>query len=89
MPSMLGFNIERNLQPTLDFYIQTYGDKDSAITNLQANPRFLAASLEKRLKPRRNEAKKAGISINASCVRRIATDTNEKWNIFIALNKCE
>jgi len=82
-PSILNCNIESNLDLTLDFYIDALGDEREAVRLVTNNPSLLAYSLEKRLKPRLQETRDAGILIDAGCLRRIGQYTDDYWKMAI------
>ena len=79
MPSLLGCNIDTNIEPTLNFYIDALGDERKALTFVIHNPISLTFSLEKRLKPRLEEATDAGMIIDSTYLRSIMVCTKEKW----------
>ena len=79
-PPLFGYNIDTNLEPTLDFYIDTLGDKSEALALVTRNPVAFGVSLEKRLKPRLKEAQNAGMSINTKLMNLIMVYTKEKWD---------
>merc|ERR1719287_105118 len=83
-PVLFSCNAETNLRPTLDFYIDALGDTRGALALVVGHPNVLSLSLERRLKPRLQEARGAGIVIDAGCVTRIALFTNEKWSKSLA-----
>ena len=51
---------------------------------LTAYPRLFLASLEKRLKPRLQEAQNLGLTIDALMLRRIAIYKEDDWNNALA-----
>ena len=82
-PSIVGLNIESNLEPTIEFFenlIGVYEVKEF----LLKDPSFLTRSLEKRLKPRLAEVRKAGIPMDSGTVKRMAFYTEEKWSASMA-----
>mmetsp|Transcript_3980 Transcript_3980/g.6119 ORF Transcript_3980/g.6119 Transcript_3980/m.6119 type:complete len:403 (-) Transcript_3980:20-1228(-) len=83
-PCLLNCNIESNLDLTLNFYIDALGNESEAAKLVTNNPSLLAYSLEKRLKPRLQESRDAGILIDAGCLRRIGQYTNDYWEIAIS-----
>jgi hypothetical protein len=64
----------------LEFYSHAIDNEAGAFELIVQDPRLFGASLEKRLKPRLEEAQNVGIVIDAACLRRIAKYTNDKWN---------
>ena len=80
MPPLLCCNIDTNLNPTLEFYIDALESENLALSMVIHNPLLLGYSLKNRLKPRLEEARAAGIAINSACLKRIATYTEDKWN---------
>ena len=84
-PSLLDMNISTNLQPTYDFFTMCLGGDEERVANLlKCYPRCLLSSLEKRLKPRWEQIKQYEadgliIEIDAACVRRMAMNTDDKW----------
>ena len=79
-PSILSCNLDTNLEPTLYFYIGALGGNErEALALVTHNPNLFAYSLEKRLKPRLQEALNAGIVIDTSCLRRIGQYTDNQW----------
>ena len=79
-PPILGCNIGTNLEPTLNFYITALGDESNALAFVIHNPTSLSYSLEKRLKPRLEEATDAGMIIDFKCLNAMMTMTNDQWN---------
>ena len=77
---VLTCNIDTNLEPTLDFYIDALGDKSEALALVTRNPGSFSRSLEKRLKPRVVEAKDAGMILDYACMLQIVFFTKEKWD---------
>jgi len=80
LPSLFCYNIDSNLEPTLIFYIDALGDESKALTFVTNNPSSLGMSLEKKLKPRLEEAQAAGMKIDSTCLQYIWRDTIDKWN---------
>ena len=58
-------------------YIDALGDKQEALALIISCSAMLGYSLEKRLKPRLEDAQEAGIVIDSGCVALIAKYTNE------------
>ena len=81
-PCTLGMNTTNNLQPKLDFYKQCLGDEEGS-SLVRNNPVLLAVSLEKRLKPRLQEAIKAGIKVDYSEMYKIGMHTPARWQNYI------
>ena len=78
-PTFFNCNVDTNLKPTLDFYIDALGEKQ-ALALVVDRPSLFSYSLEKRLKPRLEDAREAGIVIDSACLKRIAKCTNEEWS---------
>ena len=78
-PALLTCSIDSNLEPTLNFYIDALG-KDEAISFVTKNPSSFGRSLEKRLKPRLEEAQKAGIEIDSKLLYQLIFYTKDRWN---------
>merc|ERR1712194_760900 len=72
LPSLLCSNVDANIKPTLDFYVDVIGDEKQALDMVTHDPLLFSYSLEKRLKPRLQEARAAGITIDSACLKRIA-----------------
>lgn len=83
-PSILNCNVESNLQPTLQFFIDALGNEREAVRLVINNPSLLEYSLEKRLKPRLKETREAGIKIDAGCLRRMGQYTEDCWTVAIS-----
>mmetsp|Transcript_101 Transcript_101/g.119 ORF Transcript_101/g.119 Transcript_101/m.119 type:complete len:98 (+) Transcript_101:1-294(+) len=77
-PSVLGNNVEENLEPTLSFYESCLG-RDIALLLVSKNPTMLSASLQTRLMPRLEQLQKLGMTVDAETMRRMAVDTIERW----------
>ena len=77
-PSLFGCNVTTNLEPTTQFYENCVGSK-TAGSLLLSDPRLFSASLENRLKPRREEAVELGLSIDSGMLQRMAKYTEDKW----------
>jgi len=87
-PALLTCSIDSNIEPTLNFYIDALGgDKNEAITFVISNPSSFGRSLEKRLKPRLEEAQKAGIDVDSKLLYQLIFYTKDKWNGRIELQK--
>ena len=78
-PGLLSCSIDRNLEPTLNFYIDALG-KDHALAFVTRIPASLSYSLEKRLKPRLKQALDVGMVVDSKLVSLIMFYTNEKWD---------
>ena len=78
-PAIFGYNVQTNLEPTLNFYIDALGKEGKILAMVAKDPSLFSFSLEKRLKPRLEEARDAGIFIDSGCLQRIAKYTNDKW----------
>ena len=83
MPSLVGYSVATNMEPTLNFYIQALDDEEKAITLLVEHPVLLGASLDKRLKPRLEQGRKIGLTIDVGCMRRIGKYTDKQWEASI------
>ena len=79
MPSLFNLNIDTNIDPTLNFYIDALGDEAKALAFV-AHPISFGYSLEKRLKPRLQEAKEAGINVDSKFLSSMMTYTEDGWN---------
>ena len=79
LPPLLGCNIDTNIEPTINFYIDAMGAESKAIAFVIRNPASLSRSLEKRLKPRLQEAQEAGMIINSKSLALLAMYTNNQW----------
>mmetsp|Transcript_24159 Transcript_24159/g.58373 ORF Transcript_24159/g.58373 Transcript_24159/m.58373 type:complete len:420 (+) Transcript_24159:49-1308(+) len=79
LPTLFGLSVKNNLEPTLNFYIDALGDEDEALDLVTQNPVFFACSLEKRLKPRLEEVRDAGMIVDRACLQRIGTYTDKRW----------
>ena len=85
LPSLFCYNIDSNLEPTLNFYIDALdGDENKAISFVTKNPSSFGRSLEKRLKPRLEEAQSIGMKIDYTCLNYITRHTNDEWNRKVA-----
>lgn len=83
-PPLLGYSVENNLEPTLNFYVDAFGDEEEALALIKQNPSFFGRSLENRLKPRLEEAREAGLVIDAKCLKSVAYHPEKKWDAFMA-----
>ena len=88
-PALFGYNIPNNLEPTLDFYINALGSKSDAITYVRQKPKSFSYSLEKRLKPRLEQALDIGMVADAKLMYLINSYTNEQWDKKIAKERSE
>ena len=79
LPPLLGCNIETNIEPTLNFYINALGDESEALTFVIRDPSSFGRSLEKRLKPRLQEAQDAGMIVNSKCLKLMMKYTDNEW----------
>ena len=79
MPTLFGLSVGANLEPTLNFHIKALGDEGEALALLIRGPRLFGSSLEKRLKPRLEEALDAGLVIDKNCLQRIGLYTEKRW----------
>ena len=79
LPPLLGCNINTNLEPTINFYIDALGDESKALAFVIRDPSSLSRSLEKRLKPRLEEARDAGMIIDSTCLNSIMVRTEDQW----------
>ena len=87
MPALLGCNIETNSEPTLKFYIDSLGDENKALDLIIRIPASLAYSLEKRLKPRLEEAKEAGMVVDTKFLTSMMAYTNDDWDMRLTREK--
>lgn len=83
-PQLIMNSIPRNLDPTLIFFKECLGE-ECALAYLKKNPSSFGYSLEKRLKPRREQLQKAGIQLDVSSVRRMCMYTEKKWNASLGI----
>ena len=63
----------------MNFYIEALGEQE-ALALVTRNPHSFTYSLEKRLKPRLEQAFDAGMVIDSKLVSLINVYTNDKWN---------
>merc|ERR1719291_217501 len=84
LPSLLNFNVDTNIEPTLNFYIEALGDEDQALNLVRRQPALISLSLENRLKPRLQEAQGCGMKIDLRCLGRMGFYTNEQWSKSLA-----
>ena len=70
--------MENNIEPTLKFYADVLGEKE-AIGAPARDPRLILYSLERRLKPRLEEATEWGINMDLTMLNYLAKLTNKKW----------
>ena len=83
MPSLLSLNVDTNIEPTINFYVGVLGEGE-ALAFLQQDPIMITYSLEKRLKPRIEQARDAGMIIDTKCLQQIGKLTNDKWQKSLA-----
>ena len=81
MPSLVGWNIDTNIDTTLNLYIDALalGDESKALAFVRRDPSSLGRSLEKRLKPRLQEAQEAGIIVDSKFLNFIIYRTEDQW----------
>ena len=79
MPALFSYNIETNIEPTINFYIDALRDESKALAFVIRDPSLLSRSLEKRLKPRLEEAKDAGMIIDSKFLNFIIYRTEDQW----------
>ena len=60
--------MDSNLEPTLNFYIDSLANEKEALALLKQYPSLLGFSLTNQLKPRLRDAQYAGIVIGAACL---------------------
>jgi len=77
-PQILTYNIYTNVIPTFRFYAKCIGIK-RARALLAARPKLFSCSLERRLKPRLEVAKKLGLEVNPALLRQLAQCTEDQW----------
>ena len=77
-PKILTMNCSRNLEPTIEFYVECLGE-EGAIQAIKKYPSLLLASLEKRLKPRLKDAYAANITIDTGCMTRMTRYSEKMW----------
>ena len=68
------------MDPTINFYIDALGDESTALAFVIRNPSSLSRSLEKRLKPRLQEAQEAGMIIDSKFLNSMIMYTEDGWN---------
>merc|ERR1711862_380745 len=78
MPTLFSLDVYTNLVPTFEFIEQCIGTEEARAL-LTKSPRLFSCSLEGRLKPRLEEAKKCGNKVNSGLLRRIALYTEARW----------
>ena len=75
MARPLQCNIERNLKPTLEFFLHDLsGEAEEVRDIVTSNPRLLGASIEKRLRPRVARMLSRGV---------VATFSEHRWVLAI------
>jgi len=84
MPTLLSCSVDTNLEPTLNFYIEALGEEAEALSLVIQNPVLFSISLERRLLPRLEEARDAGLVIDAACLRRMGINPEKQWQASIA-----
>ena len=82
-PSLLSQNINTNLEPTLNFYMDCIGENEGKQLVIRI-PALFTLSLERRLMPRLDQAREAGLTIDVGCLQRIGLLTDEKWQTSVA-----
>lgn len=80
LPSIVGYNHVKNIEPKLTFYEELLGDKQKTNQFVTRDPRFLSYSLENRIKPRVEQAEEIGMKINPSTLNNIIKATDERWS---------
>ena len=82
-------DLEGNVRPKLDFLRREVFDGDSRRTILCAatRPRILSSSLDKRLRPRVEEAKGCAMEIHEKRLLTIATQTDADWSEMIRCHR--
>jgi len=83
MPALFGYKIDLNLEPTIKFYEDLVGVETTKKLIL-GRPALVTYSLEKRLKPRLDDARNAGITIDSATLIRMGVLTNEAWAASLA-----
>lgn len=74
-PGLFTCNVERNLKPTLEFFLDDLsGDSEEVRDIITSNPRLLGASIEKRLRPRVARMLNKGV---------VATFSEHRWMLAI------
>jgi len=77
-PTLLGYNTKTNVGPKIEFYKEHLGN-DELNELIRKSPMALGVSLEKRLKPRLEEAQEVGIPMDLRLMRYIVTSSKKKW----------
>lgn len=85
-PSLLGYDVENNLEPTFHFYKRQLGAEETKGLLLR-DPRLFGASLERRLRPRLEQAREAMLTIDTGCLQRMAKMPKEQWQTSLAYQK--
>ena len=86
LPTLLGYRIETNLEPTLNFFVECVGE-DEAKRLVTKDPRLFSASVEGRLKPRLEQAREAGLTVDSACIKRIVKYTEDEWQTSLAFQE--
>lgn len=82
-PQILGLSVEKNIQPTMNFY-ETLVGESLPKQFILGSPSFLGYSLEKRLKPRLDGVRSTGLVIGKDVsFHFFARSTNDKWEEFL------
>lgn len=84
-PSLLASSIEFNLQPKLNFLDSVLG-KEEAGKLIRANPVVLNCSMKRRYEPRLSDARRVGLDIDASLIRKMGMNNDKQWQTL--LQKC-
>ena len=87
-PALFSYNIDNNLEPKLNFYINALGDENEALALVTRIPALFGYSLENRLKPRLQEALDVGMQIDSKCLNTMMINTNEKWKKRLSKERC-
>ena len=79
LPNIFGYNVDSNLKPTLNFYIDALEDKQRAFALVINSPNLFNFSCKKHMNPWLEDSQDPGIVINSGYLSLIALYTNDKW----------
>ena len=81
-PSLLASSIEFNLQPKLNFFDSVLGEEE-AVKLIQAEPVVLSCSMKRRYEPRLSDARRVGLDIDASLIRKMGMYNEKQWQTVL------